>query len=69
MMTSEQYRESLRDGRTTYLDGKRVPDVAQEPLLAEAINWIADGYAQFYSPTRFTPCGRRPGQSRNCASA
>ena len=50
MMTSEQYRESLRDGRVTYLDGRRAPDVTEESLLRAAIDWVADGYARFYSP-------------------
>lgn len=50
MMTPEQYRESLRDGRGTYLDGRRVTDVTEEPLLRAAIDWVADGYARFYSP-------------------
>lgn len=50
MMTPEQYRESLRDGRVTYLDGRRVLDVTAKPLLRAAIDWVADGYARFYSP-------------------
>jgi 4-hydroxybutyryl-CoA dehydratase/vinylacetyl-CoA-Delta-isomerase len=50
MMTPAQYRESLRDGRVTYLDGRRVPDVTREPYLRTAIDWVAQGYERFYSP-------------------
>jgi 4-hydroxybutyryl-CoA dehydratase/vinylacetyl-CoA-Delta-isomerase len=50
MMTPAQYRESLRDGRVTYLDGRRVPDVTREPSLRTAIDWVAQGYERFYSP-------------------
>ena len=31
MMTGEQYRESIRDGRETYYLGKRVDDLTTEP--------------------------------------
>ena len=37
MMTGEQYKESLKDGRYTYLDGKRVTDPANEPRLKAAV--------------------------------
>jgi 4-hydroxybutyryl-CoA dehydratase/vinylacetyl-CoA-Delta-isomerase len=50
MMTPQQYRESLRDGRVTYLDGRRLPDVTREPALSTAIDWVAEGYGLFYSP-------------------
>lgn len=28
----------------------RLPDVTREPALSTAIDWVADGYARFYSP-------------------
>jgi aromatic ring hydroxylase len=42
MMTGEQYKESLKDGRATYLDGERVTDPANEPRLKAAVQAAAD---------------------------
>ena len=30
MMTGDQYRESLHDGRATYFEGKKIEDLAQD---------------------------------------
>lgn len=49
MMTGEQYKESLKDGRSTYLDGKRVTDPANEPRLKAAVEAAAQVYDSFYS--------------------
>ncbi len=49
MMTGEQYKESLKDGRATYLDGKRVSDPATEPRLQVSVDVAADVYDSFYS--------------------
>ena len=49
MMTGEQYKESLKDGRYTYLDGKRVTDPANEPRLKAAVQAAADVYDSFHS--------------------
>jgi len=49
MMTGEQYKESLKDGRSTYLDGKRVTDPANEPRLQAAVQAAADVYDSFHS--------------------
>jgi 4-hydroxybutyryl-CoA dehydratase / vinylacetyl-CoA-Delta-isomerase len=49
MMTGEQYKESLKDGRSTYLDGKLVTDPANEPRLAGAVDAAARVYDSFYS--------------------
>lgn len=50
MMTAEQYRESLRDGRLMYVDGHSIADITQEPCMRTAIDWVAKGYERFYSP-------------------
>jgi 4-hydroxybutyryl-CoA dehydratase/vinylacetyl-CoA-Delta-isomerase len=50
MMTGEQYRQSLRDGREVYIKGQRVPDVTTEPLFATSIAMTAADYDQFYQP-------------------
>src|SRR5256714_2944222 len=50
MMTGEQYKESLKDGRCTYIDGKRVTDPATEPRLKDAAESAAQVYDSFYKP-------------------
>jgi 4-hydroxybutyryl-CoA dehydratase/vinylacetyl-CoA-Delta-isomerase len=48
MMTGEQYRESLRDGRRIYQDGKLLVDLDTEPLLASAVAAVAAGYDEYH---------------------
>ena len=48
MMTAEQYRESLRDGRLMYVDGHSIADITQEPCMRTAIDWVAKGYERFH---------------------
>ncbi|WP_445170579.1 4-hydroxyphenylacetate 3-hydroxylase N-terminal domain-containing protein [Mycolicibacterium sp. Dal123E01] len=50
MMTGEQYKQSLCDGRRVYQDGKLVDDLATDPLLAPALDAVAAGYDEYYSP-------------------
>ena len=50
MMTGEQYRASLRDGRATYFEGQRVEDVTTHPLLGQTVDSAADGYDRFFDP-------------------
>lgn len=50
MMTGEQYKESLKDGRLTFLDGEQVTDPANHPLLKTAVDVAARVYDSFYSP-------------------
>ncbi|MBO0676614.1 4-hydroxyphenylacetate 3-hydroxylase [Mycolicibacterium sp. S2-37] len=49
MMTGEQYKDSLRDGRRIYQDGKLVADMDTDPLLAPALEAVAAGYDEYYS--------------------
>jgi 4-hydroxybutyryl-CoA dehydratase/vinylacetyl-CoA-Delta-isomerase len=51
MMTGEQYRASLRDGRATYFEGQRVEDVTAHALLGQTVDSAAAGYDRFYDPT------------------
>src|SRR5262245_6766691 len=44
MLTGDQYRASLRDGRAAYMDGKRVDDVTLNPLLRVSVDWVAKTY-------------------------
>jgi 4-hydroxybutyryl-CoA dehydratase / vinylacetyl-CoA-Delta-isomerase len=50
MMTGEQYKNSLRDGRRIYQDGKLVADIDTDPLLAPALDAVAAGYDESYLP-------------------
>jgi 4-hydroxybutyryl-CoA dehydratase / vinylacetyl-CoA-Delta-isomerase len=50
MLTGEQYRHSLRDGRRVYQDGKLVADMDTDPLLAPALDAVAAGYDEYYRP-------------------
>jgi 4-hydroxybutyryl-CoA dehydratase / vinylacetyl-CoA-Delta-isomerase len=51
MMTGDQYRESLRDGRETYFEGVAVDDVPSHRLLGITVDSAAAGYDRFYDPT------------------
>lgn len=50
MLTGEQYKASLDDGRETYFEGQRVPNVADHPILSTSVNVVAAGYDRLYSP-------------------
>ena len=50
MMTGEQYKASLNDGRETYFEGQRVDDLANHPLLGMTVDTAAQGYDRFYQP-------------------
>jgi len=57
MLTGDQYRASIRDGRATYLDGKRIADVTADPLLAVSVDWVAKTYDANHSkdPSKRNP--------------
>lgn len=44
LRSSEQYRESLRDGRRVFYRGKRVEDVTTHPVLRHAVDHAAVDY-------------------------
>jgi len=44
MLTGEQYKDSLDDGRATYFEGERVKDLPNHPLLGPAVDHVAAGY-------------------------
>jgi 4-hydroxybutyryl-CoA dehydratase / vinylacetyl-CoA-Delta-isomerase len=44
LRTSEQYRESLKDGRRVFYRGERVPDVTAHPALAHAVDHASLDY-------------------------
>ena len=47
MRPAEEYRESLRDGRQVWLEGRRIPDVTSDPLLRKSVEWVASTYARY----------------------
>jgi 4-hydroxybutyryl-CoA dehydratase/vinylacetyl-CoA-Delta-isomerase len=47
VITGDEYRASLRDGRAVWLDGARVPDVTADPLLVKSIDWVASTYDRY----------------------
>lgn len=44
MMTGQQYRDSLRDGRRIYYAGQLVDDVTTHPRFSTAVDIVAAGY-------------------------
>jgi 4-hydroxybutyryl-CoA dehydratase/vinylacetyl-CoA-Delta-isomerase len=50
-LTGDQYRESLRDGRATYFEGKRIDDLPAHPLLGQTVDTTAQGYDRWYDPS------------------
>ena len=51
MMTGDEYRASLDDGRETYFEGKLVTDLPNDPILGMTVDTAATGYDRFYDPT------------------
>ena len=70
MLTGRQYKESLKDGRKVYFEGRLIEDFESEPALAVPLQAIADGYDKYYSaepgavnPLTIAP--RSPGELRD----
>ena len=57
MITGEEYRASLRDGRAVWLEGRRVEDVTAHPLLRKSVDWVASTYPSSVNPHR-KPSGK-----------
>jgi 4-hydroxybutyryl-CoA dehydratase/vinylacetyl-CoA-Delta-isomerase len=49
MLTAEDYRQSIRDGRASYLEGKLVVDPVTHPLLRISVDWVASTYERTQS--------------------
>lgn len=60
MLTGEEYRSSIRDGRATYMDGKRLADVTADPLLKGSVDWVARTYDRLHDGTDGNPMFARP---------
>ena len=44
MLTGEQYKATLDDGRATFFEGERVKDLPGHPVLGQVVQNVADGY-------------------------
>lgn len=44
MRSGESYRQSIRDGRALYLEGERVADPTEHPLIKPSVDWVAATY-------------------------
>jgi 4-hydroxybutyryl-CoA dehydratase/vinylacetyl-CoA-Delta-isomerase len=49
MLTGNQYRESLRDGRKSFFDGDLVEDAGAHALIGASVDWVARSYDRYYS--------------------
>ncbi len=50
LMTAEQYKESLRDGRVVYYKGDKVEDVTGHPAIANCVNTMAIDFEMAHDP-------------------
>ena len=50
LMTAQQYKDSLRDGRTVYYRGERVEDVTSHPVIGRAVSHAAIDYEMAENP-------------------
>ena len=50
MMTGDEYKASLNDGRATYFEGTKVDDLPGHPILGDCVNVVAKSYDRFYLP-------------------
>lgn len=50
MLTGAEYKQSLKDGRATYFEGRRVDDVTGHEVLGAAVDQVAATYDRWYSP-------------------
>ncbi|MET0447282.1 MAG: 4-hydroxyphenylacetate 3-hydroxylase N-terminal domain-containing protein [Aeromicrobium sp.] len=49
MLTGQEYKDSLKDGRKVYFQGRQIEDFATEPALGVPMDNVAAGYDKHYS--------------------
>src|SRR5438067_864992 len=49
MRTADEYRQSIRDGRASYLEGQRIVDPVTHPLLRVSVDWVASTYERTHA--------------------
>jgi 4-hydroxybutyryl-CoA dehydratase/vinylacetyl-CoA-Delta-isomerase len=50
LKTPQQYIDSLKDGRIMYLNGEKIPDVTDHPILKICRDWVAMDYVLNLDP-------------------
>ncbi|MDP6972549.1 MAG: 4-hydroxyphenylacetate 3-hydroxylase N-terminal domain-containing protein, partial [Pseudomonadales bacterium] len=50
MMTGDEYRASLNDGRETFFEGEQIEDLPAHRILGITVDSAASGYDRFYDP-------------------
>ncbi|MCC7364865.1 MAG: hypothetical protein IT303_10885 [Dehalococcoidia bacterium] len=55
MLTGNQYRESIRDGRESYFQGQLVQDPASHRLFGPSVDWVAKTYDRYHSAGGHNP--------------
>jgi 4-hydroxybutyryl-CoA dehydratase / vinylacetyl-CoA-Delta-isomerase len=50
LLTADEYRASLRDGRTLWYRGRQIPDILEEPELRVAVDHAAIDYEVAHDP-------------------
>jgi 4-hydroxybutyryl-CoA dehydratase/vinylacetyl-CoA-Delta-isomerase len=50
MLTGDQYKETLNDGRHTYFEGERIDDLVGHPILGQTADVTAESYDKYYDP-------------------
>jgi len=67
MLTGQEYKDSIKDGRLVYFRGRQVEDLESEPGLSTPLNAIAAGYDKFYSaaPDAVNPMVTAPRSARD----
>jgi hypothetical protein len=50
LMTGEQYKKSLLDGRIVYFEGVQVDSLLNHPVLGDCVNRVADEYDRLWQP-------------------
>jgi 4-hydroxybutyryl-CoA dehydratase/vinylacetyl-CoA-Delta-isomerase len=51
VITGDEYRASLRDGRAVWLEGRRIADVTDDALLRKSVDWVASTYDRYAGQT------------------
>lgn len=51
MLSGQQYKESLNDGRETYFEGEQIHDIVGDPILGPTAEFTAQAYDKFYDPS------------------
>lgn len=71
MLTGQEYKDSLKDGRKVYFQGEQIDDLESVPALAAPLNAIAEGYDKYYNadPDAVNPVTMALSALMSCVSA